>query len=293
MKALPPNLMNLGVGLGFREQLRPMIATHDGEIDFYELIGDTLFDDFTLEETLRATAGRPVVCHFLAASLATAGPLDPEYLEGIKRVSRTTGCLWVSDHLAITSVFDHDIGHLTPPILDNSTLNMVADKIKRIQDVTGRIFLIENISYLFMPPGAEMSEADFLQRLCTMADCGLLLDLNNLHVNASNHDFNPYEFLMTLPLDRVLQVHIAGSAWSEDLLIDTHADPVPASVFELLGTVRARGGAGAVLLERDRNFPPDEELISELRKAREVWKSHAIGEHYSRDIDLVYPPADN
>jgi uncharacterized protein (UPF0276 family) len=137
-----------------------------------------------------------------------------------------------------------------------------------VQDRCGVPFALENITYYFELPGSRLREAELLTRIVERADCGLLLDLNNLYVNSRNHNYDPYEFMRALPLERVLQIHIAGAVERDTFIVDSHAHPTGDEVFEYLRFVCEKVPPPSVVLERDQNLPPFAELLAELRRAR-------------------------
>jgi uncharacterized protein (UPF0276 family) len=177
---------------------------------------------------------------------------------------------WFSDHLCFTSfdgIYMHD---LLPLPRSKEAINLIAEKVKRVQGTIGRPFLLENISYYMNVPGSEMNDSQFLAEVAEKADCGLLLDVNNVYVNSLNHGFNPFQYLDQIPLERTVQIHIAGHKQGTDYVIDTHGAAVVEPVFELLQYVLERVDVNGVMLERDQNFPEFEEILSEVDHIREI-----------------------
>jgi uncharacterized protein len=151
----------------------------------------------------------------------------------------------------------------------------VAARIRQAQDIIGRRIAVENVSY-YAAPHQAMGEIDFINAVLSEADCDLLLDVNNIYVNAINHRYDAHEFLSQLPGERIAYIHVAGHYdEAEDLRVDTHGAPVKDAVWDLLGAAYARFGARPTLLERDFNFPPYTELVGELDTIREVMHRHA------------------
>jgi uncharacterized protein len=134
--------------------------------------------------------------------------------------------------------------------------------------------VLENIAYLQAVPGSEMSEADFLAEVVERTDCGLLLDVTNLHANAVNHGYDALAYLARLPLERVVQLHFVGGHWERDVLIDSHSRPTPPDVWALVDAVLARAPVRGAVLERDENLPPFAELVDELEQARALGRRH-------------------
>jgi hypothetical protein len=166
-----------------------------------------------------------------------------------------------------------DIGHLAPVPLTRDTLDRVCANIAAATRRVGRPFIIENIAYTLRLPGAEMSEPEFLSEVVERTDSGLLLDLMNLHANSRNHRYDPYEFLESIPLRRVVQVHIIGGHYSGEILVDSHSRPTPEEVWQLLEFVAKKTRLKAVLLEWDEQFPEFNVIIEQLARARSLLTS--------------------
>lgn len=148
-----------------------------------------------------------------------------------------------------------DIGHLAPVPMTEEMLEIVCENIKRAKSAVAAPFIIENIAYTLRLPGAEMSESEFLTRVVERTDSGLLLDLMNLHANSRNHGYDPYEFLASIPIERVVQVHIIGGHYHHGVLIDSHSQRTPVEVWEMLEFVARRTEIKAVLIEWDEHGP--------------------------------------
>ena len=227
---------------------------------------------------LRRLAERyAVVCHGVDMSVGTAGPLDESSLRRKAEVIAEARAAWFSDHLCFTKAHGIDIGQLTPLPFSDDSIEIVTRNIRTIKKIIHVPFLMENISYYFTIPGSTMSEAEFISRVVEAADCGLLLDLTNVHTNAINHGYDPFEFLRSLPLERVVEVHVAGGLWMDHVLIDSHSSAVPEAVWELLRFVLPRSPLKGVVLERDEDVPSLEELSRELDVARQIMAGHADG----------------
>jgi len=262
----------LGVGLGLRSELCAELATAQGKVDFLEVITESCFKD-RLSEPMRALCKEfPIVCHGINLCLGADEPLDPAYLSDLYGVLETYQPPWFSDHLAMTRVGGIDIGHLAPLGFTEETVATIVDKVRTVQAKTQRLMLVENIAYYFRTPDSQLAEHEVLTKVLEKADCGMLLDLNNLAANALNHKYDAYAFLDRLPLERVVQVHLAGGVWNSGIFVDTHAHPVGEEVWRLLEYVCRRAPIKGVLLERDTNIPPLSELLLELEHARAVLK---------------------
>jgi uncharacterized protein (UPF0276 family) len=263
----------LGVGLGFRQELKEQILDAADQIDFLELLTDQYIEmPPHKEQEARELAERfPIVLHGVDLSVGTDLPLDEGYVRQLLQVVDWVGPRWVSDHLSFTRVPGMNIGQLTPLSFTRASVRSVARNIRDMADRLDCPFAVENISYYFRVPPYELTEADFLTEVLTEADCALLLDLTNVQNNAVNNGYDPFEFLDRIPLDRVLQIHLAGGFWHKGILLDTHSHPVPDSVFDLLRYAAPRmPSLRAVMIERDQTFPPLEELLGELQHVRSV-----------------------
>jgi uncharacterized protein len=272
----------LGAGLGFRRIFKEEMLSAADRVDFLELITDQYIDRPLIKEREAAELSEkfPVVLHGVDLSIGTDCRIDEDYLAKFHHVARLTKPKWVSDHLCFTRVPGHSLGQLTPLPFTEHIVDLVVEHIKQISDTFDCPFLVENISYYFRVPPSTLSEAEFITRVVGESGCGLLLDLANVRNNAINNDYDAYRFLDEIPLDRVVQIHLAGSSYNGGLLIDTHSHPVPPEVFDLLryAAPRMRNLKG-VIIERDQNFPPFEELLGELDAVREILASHWAPHH--------------
>jgi uncharacterized protein (UPF0276 family) len=211
----------------------------------------------------------PFVCHGLSLSIGGPAPLDQTFIRKLRQFMHEHKIRAYSEHLSYCT----DDGHLydlMPIPFTEEAVGFVAARISQVQDMIGQRMAIENVSY-YAAPGAELSEIDFINAVITEADCDLLLDVNNIHVNSVNHHYDPVEFLQALPGDRIAYGHIAGHYnEAEDLIIDTHGAGVIGDVWDLLGKAYELFGVFPTLLERDFNFPPVEELLIEVQKIKDI-----------------------
>jgi hypothetical protein len=209
----------------------------------------------------------PIVTHGLSLSLGGPDALEPATLLELAEFLREVGTPWHSDHLCFGSAAGTVLHELLPLPFTLATVAHVTDRIGRVQDALQVPFAVENITYYAAGEGAEMDEGDFLAEVLRRSGASLLLDVNNVYVNGKNHGFDPRAMLAKLPLESVVQIHIAGHDASEpELLVDTHAEPVCDDVYTLLEWVLARTGPVPVLLERDDNLPPWAELCAEIHR---------------------------
>jgi uncharacterized protein (UPF0276 family) len=273
-----------GAGLGFRRALLPELrASGATGIDFFELAPENwIHAGGRLARDLRHFSERfPFVAHGLSLSLGGPAPLDEDLLRDIRGFLDTHGIRAYTEHLSYCS----DEGHLydlMPIPFTDEAVRWVAGRIRRAQEILERPIAVENVSY-YAAPGARMSEIEFLRAVLDEADCGLLLDVNNIYVNAINHRYDARGFLRALPPERVCYFHIAGHyVEAPDLRVDTHGADVCGDVWTLLDEAYALFGPVPTLLERDFNFPPLATLVGEVdgirdRQRRLAPKSAAAG----------------
>ena len=260
-----------GAGLGLRRALLgPLQEAPEGAIDFYELAPENWIGvGGKFGKRLRALTERvPLTCHGLSLSLGGTAPLDETFLARVRRFLDEHDVKLYSEHLSYCSDDAH-LYDLMPIPFTEGAVRHVASRIRQTQDIVGRRIAVENVSY-YTAVGAEMSDLEFVNAVLSEADCELLLDVNNIHVNSINHRYDAGAFLRGLPLDRVACIHIAGHYdEAPDLKVDTHGAPVIDPVWSLLGDACALIGRPVpTLLERDFNFPPLAELLAELDRIR-------------------------
>lgn len=262
-------------GLGLRRSLLDALqSAPDGAFDFLECAPDNwLGVGGRLGEALAELSRRhPITCHGLSLSLGGPTPLDVDFLQRTRQFLDQHRVALYSEHLSWCS----DDGHLyelLPLPFTEETVHHVAARIRQTQDILGRRIAVENASY-YAVPAADMDEASFINAVLAEADCDLLLDVNNVYVNAINHGYDAREFLSKLPSARIASYHIAGHHdEAEDLKIDTHGMPVKHDVWSLLSAAHALHGVRPTLLERDFNFPPLAELLEEVAHIRSLQQS--------------------
>lgn len=261
----------LGIGLGYRQSLAKKTIESRSEIDFIEVITEQYFQMNALKmEELDDAREFPVIPHGVELSIGSVDDLDLEHLARLKRFLDRIDAPWWSDHLSFTGADHGHLNNLLPLPFTREAVAYVVKRAKQVQQMVARPFLLENITAYMRLPGAEMTEAQFISEIVEQADCGMLLDVNNVYVNALNHNFDPFEFVDQLPLERVVQIHIAGHSREQNMVIDSHGAKVCEPVYKLLDYVLRRTDVKAILLERDQCFPRFEFLLKEIRTIREV-----------------------
>jgi uncharacterized protein (UPF0276 family) len=272
-----------GAGLGLRRALMGPLrdhfaaATADDAIDFLEIAPENWIGvGGRLGRELRALTERHAfVCHGLSLSLGGPAPLDETLLARIRRLLDTHGIALYSEHLSYCS----DDGHLydlMPIPFTDEAVHSVAARIRQAQDLLGQRIAVENVSY-YAAPSQAMREIDFINAVLAEADCDLLLDVNNIHVNSVNHGYDAGAFLDALPGERIAYIHIAGHyVEAPDLLVDTHGAAIIDPVWQLLARAYRNFGVRPTLVERDFNFPPLAELVGEVRTIRNIQSAHDV-----------------
>ncbi|MFY8136380.1 MAG: DUF692 domain-containing protein [Aquimonas sp.] len=273
-------------GLGLRRPLLDeLLALPAGRVGFLEIAPDNWIGvGGKRREALDALRERfPIFAHGLSLSLGGPEPFDTNYLARLRAFLDALGCPLYSEHLSYCSD-EGQLYDLLPMPFTEEAVRHVAARIGEVQDALGRRIAIENISY-YAAPYQAMTEIDFLRAVLNEADCDLLLDVNNIHVNSINHGYDALAFLRALPAERVASLHVAGHyVEAPDLIIDTHGAAVIDPVWALLDAAYAHCGLKPTLLERDFNFPPMGELLGEVDRIAAIQHAHRerIGTAHAR-----------
>jgi uncharacterized protein (UPF0276 family) len=266
-------------GLGLRRALLgPLRDAAAGAFDFLECAPDNWIGvGGRFGAALADLSARyPLVCHGLSLSLGGTAPLDDTHLQRLRRFLDAHRVPVFSEHLSYCTD-DGQLYDLLPLPFTEEAVHHVAGRIRRVQDALGRRLAVENVSY-YAAPHQAMAEIDFVTAVLEEADCDLLLDVNNVYVNAINHRYDPLAFLDRLPAERICYIHVAGHYdEADDLKVDTHGAPVKSDVWSLLEAAYARFGVRPTLLERDFHFPPFAELLDEVAMIRACQARHAEG----------------
>ncbi|KPK52658.1 MAG: hypothetical protein AMS22_08770 [Thiotrichales bacterium SG8_50] len=276
-----------GAGLGLKRALMgPLEDQPPAQLDFLEVAPENWigvggrygkkFREFTEKY--------PFVTHGLSLSIGSPSPLDFNFLQQVKDFLKQHNVRTYSEHLSYCS----DDGHmydLMPIPFTSEAVTYVADRIRQVQDFLEQRIVMENVSY-YAAPGQEMAEIDFINAVLAEADCGLLLDVNNIYVNSVNHKYDAVEFLKSLPADRISYIHIAGHYnEADDLIVDTHGADIIDPVWDLLDRTYAQFGVIPTLLERDFNIPPLSELLTEVHQIaalQQKWMAQADEKQVAR-----------
>ena len=211
----------------------------------------------------------PIVMHGVSLSIGSTDPLNREYLEKLKRLAEGMNARWISDHVCWTGVAGRNSHDLLPIPYNEATLSHLVERIGIVQDILERPLVLENPSSYLEFQDSTMSESEFVCRMAEEADCGLLLDVNNVYVSSVNHDFDPVAYVEAIPAERVVQCHLAGHTNCGTHLIDTHDGHVIDPVWNLFRLLHQRTGGVATLLEWDAEIPPFPVVHQEVLKARQ------------------------
>jgi uncharacterized protein (UPF0276 family) len=261
---------NLGLGVGLRAAHYAYLETHEPDVDWFEVIPENVMDSGGRPRHVveRIAARYPVVLHGVSLSIGSADPLDTDYLARVKRFAEDVGAVWVSDHVCWTAALGVNTHELVPLPFTEESLAHVVERIRRAQDALERPLVLENPSSYVTYADSGMTEWEFLARMAEAADCGLLLDVNNVYVSSVNHDFDPDDYLTAIPPERVVQMHLAGHDDRGSHVVDSHDRAVADPVWELYGRAVELTGGVSTLLEWDDRLPPFPELHAEVLKAR-------------------------
>ena len=262
-------LPDLGYGIGLRTTHFPHILANRPEVDWFEILSENFMDTggrplYVLD---KVADEYPVVMHGVSMSVGSTDPLDWDYLTKLKALAKRTNARWVSDHLCWTGVSGLNVHDLLPMPYTDESLRHVVDRVKTIQDFLERPIALENASTYLEFAHSNWTEWDFLATLAEEADCGLLIDVNNIYVSAFNHGFDPKTYIAHIPQDRVVQHHLAGHTNKGTHIIDTHNDHVIDEVWELYRHAYGRFGSVPTLLEWDADIPGFDVVHGEALKA--------------------------
>lgn len=265
------DIPNLGIGIGLRPVHYPEIFDLKPDIDWFEIISENYMVDggppiHNLEKILERY---PVVQHGVSLGIGSPAPLDFEYLKKLKALAKKTKTPWISDHLCWGRRPGAHYHDLLPLPYKKEVVDYVAERARIVQDFLELPFALENLSSYVSFVGDEMSEWDFYTEVVEKADISMMLDVNNIYVSSRNHSFDPFEYIQNIPLERVIQIHIAGHSDYGDYLLDTHDNYVRDEVWKIYEVVYKKTGGVSTLLEWDENFVSFEETWKEALKAKQ------------------------
>ena len=261
---------DLGIGVGLRTVHFGHILSQHPPVDWFEV----------LSENFMKTGGRPlyvldqvaerypVALHGVSLSIGSTDPLNREHIQNLKDLAARTRAHWISDHLCWTGVLGRNTHDLLPMPYTEEALRHTVARVKQVSEMLERPLVLENPSTYVEFAASTLTEWDFLTRLAEEADCGLLLDVNNVYVSSFNHGFDPNAYIDAIPADRVVQYHVAGHSNKGTHIVDTHSDHAIEEVWGLYHRAWKRTGAVATLYEWDEDIPEFEVVHAEALKAR-------------------------
>jgi uncharacterized protein (UPF0276 family) len=256
----------LGRGLGLRREHYRHVVERRPEVGWFEVISENFMvaggNPRRVLEAVRRDY--PVVLHGVSLSIGSTDPLDERYLDDLVALARDVEPAWISDHLCWGTAHGINAHDLLPVPYTEEALAHIAGRVERVQERLRRRILLENPSSYMVLKGATMAEHEFLAELARRADCGILLDVNNVFVSAHNHGFDPHAYIAAMPPERVGQIHLAGHSEQGALLIDTHDGYVRSEVWKLYAEAIARLGPRSTMIEWDAHVPAFLELEREL-----------------------------
>ncbi len=270
----------LGFGVGLRTAHYEEILTSFPAVDWFEAISENFMvaggRPLRVLETVRAHY--PVVLHGVSLSIGSTDPLNLDYLRRLKTLADRIAPAWISDHLCWTGVGGHNLHDLLPLPYTEEALAHVAERVQRVQHILGRRILLENVSTYMEYTHSTLPEWEFLSAVAERADCGILLDINNIFVSAANHGFSARDYIEEVPRRRVHQFHLAGHTDRGTFLHDTHDHPVAAPVWDLYAQAVRRFGPTSTLIEWDDRIPPFADVHAEATRARRISDALSAGD---------------
>ena len=262
----------LGFGLGLRTEHYHDVLDTLPPLDWFEVITENYIipGGKPLDFLFRIREHYPMVMHGVAMSIGSTDDLDWKYLKLVKNLADKLDVPWFSDHLCWTGMNGKNTHDLLPLPYTDEAIKHVANRIRQVTDFVERPMILENLSSYVTYKSSAMNEWEFYNAVVEEADCGMLLDINNIYVSAFNHEFDPLEYLNSVPIHRVYQFHLAGHSHEGDIIIDTHDHPVINEVWDLYESAVKRFGHVSTMIERDDNIPPLAEVMAELDQARRI-----------------------
>jgi uncharacterized protein (UPF0276 family) len=259
-----------GVGIGLRAAHYADFLDGTPAVDWLEVHSENYFGHggYDLHVLEHVRKDYPLSLHGVGLSLGSADELRLDHLSKLKRLVDRIQPALVSEHLSWGALGARHFNDLLPLPYTQEALRLMVERVSQAQDVLGRRILVENVSGYLAYRASEMSEGMFLGELAQGSGCGILLDINNLFVNAGNHGFDAAAALADFPVKEVGEIHLAGHRQMDDLLIDDHGSRVAPPVWALFAQARTRFGNAPVLIEWDSNIPVLEVLVAEAGRAK-------------------------
>jgi uncharacterized protein (UPF0276 family) len=265
-----------GIGIGLRYDLATeLLKRRPDSVSWLEIHPENYVERGGRYEEMLQHARRdwPIVTHGLSTCLGSLEPSDGEYLGKLRSFLTEVDVPWHSEHLCVGGADERFFHDLLPLPFTDEAAGIAAERLTAVRDAIDIPLALENVSYYAPMANDGLEEADFVVEVLERADAKLLLDVNNIVVNARNFDFDPRAYIDRIPAGRVVQIHVAGHYLRDDgLRIDTHGEPVPDEVYSLLEYALRRVGRVPVLLERDNSIPPLDELLAEVDELWSIYR---------------------
>ena len=267
----------LGYGVGLRRQHYSHVLETRPQVDWFEVVSENFMvaGGRALEVLEGVRASYPIAMHGVSMSIGSTDPLNRDYLKQLRDLARRFEPAWISDHLCWTGVGGRNLHDLLPLPYTEEAIRHVVARIREVQDALERPILIENVSSYMAFADSTMTEWEFISAIADEANCGILLDINNIFVSAFNHRFDANEYIDAMPAERVVQYHLAGHSDHGTYLLDTHDHPVRDEVWALFERAVRRFGAVSAIVEWDDNIPEFAELANTADRARDIFNEYS------------------
>jgi uncharacterized protein (UPF0276 family) len=266
---------NLGLGVGLRTVHFGHILNKKPKVDWFEIVTENFLDTggrplWILDQIAER---HPIVVHGVSMSVGSTDPVDRVFLNKIKSLAKRVKAVWVSDHVCWTGVAGRNLHDLLPMPYSEEALKHMVNKIRQVQDLLERPLVLENPSSYVEFTSSSMPEWEFIARMAEDADCGLLLDVNNVYVSSFNHGFDPETYIRAIPPERIAYFHIAGHTNFGTHILDTHIGPIIDPVWKLYRLAHQLTGGRSTLLEWDEEIPAFPVVHREVLKARKYMEA--------------------
>jgi uncharacterized protein len=278
---MPAQSFPYGVGLAYRPEMHREIMRYRNELDVMEISTVDYLERYwrlvqdpttgLLGETLSTF---PSVAHGISMSIGSVEPHNEQYLRATRKFLDEYGISDFSEHLAFHRIDGCDTRSFIAMPFEEDSVRWVEKKYNAAREILGRPFALENVSYYFMPTGCSLAEAEFITELTKRTDCTILLDATNVFNNAHNHGYDPIDYIRRMPGDRINQLHIAGGKFVKGMWLDSHSATVMEPVWDIVDAALEHTNASMIFLERDTAFLPFEGIMSDIRKARDIFYKH-------------------
>lgn len=264
-------------GVGLRTTHYPYLENlPQTNCDWFEVISENYMNSrgrpWKMLELIRSRY--PVAFHGVSLNIGLDAPVNMTYLKKLKEMVNAFCPFIISDHLCFTGLQNKNLHNLLPLPYTDEVISFVSQKLDQVQSVLGREIAIENLSAYFEYEHSPYKEWEFLNLVSKKSGCKILLDINNIYVNSKNHGFDPLEYLNSIPIEKIAEIHLAGFSDMGDFLFDTHSNPVHENVWGLYSHMIKKAPHVPTLIEWDEDIPAFERLEQEAQKAKKIWCEH-------------------